>query len=269
MQTAATASWNQLLPEQPPFTATVCPDVALVGSKSRHNRVKGETGGKDVLATAPLSDWEMEAVRRYRTLQTTQDNIYSQCDYVSSTATSGALLQLIVRSKLLPIADWRDCARVVAGWFQGPKPLPLNLLSHAISRLVTTHQLTPCSAARWVLDISKVLLGESCGPFSFDDWAVAEELGRSVYGLQATGHALFENFSSMLLDVMLSDLLDGEETPQSWGLLSFCFLLRRNTNFVLSAWENDKQKHSLRMQRACDTKHEIPTHIMAILAAVV
>lgn len=271
MQKTATVSWNNLFLGQPSSAPTVFPEVTQTALK----QVDCETGSVDVARTIQLNDWELEAVRRYRALQKIQENSsYLQCEYMFSSAMSGALLQLIMQLKLLPVTDWRDCARGLARQFQGCGRAPLKLLSYAVTQLVTTHQLTPLSAVKFLLDISRALLAEAATPgqshiVSVEDWDTAEELGRSVYALQVTGgHSLFENFSSLFLDALLGDVIDNADNSQLWRLLPFCFLVRRNKDFALPTWESDKNAHCVRLRRACDSGHVFPTHITSVLSAV-
>ncbi|EKF32986.1 hypothetical protein MOQ_003152 [Trypanosoma cruzi marinkellei] len=276
MYHAGSASWNHLLPEPQSSTPAVCSAVKTTAPIPFHNRAREkEENNGELVAQIKANDWETEALRRYRRLKSSLTSISPQPEYLSSSASNGALLQLILRSKLLPITDWCECAQLMGSWFQGPRPLPLGLLSYVLTHLITTHKLTPYRAAKLILDLSKVLLagdtdaGEPCGLVPTRSWEVATALERSVYILQSTEPSLFNIFSSVLLDLLLDEILPGGATPESWGLLPLCFLLKRNKVFMQSEWERDKNRHCARMKRACEPGCELPIHILAVLTAVV
>ncbi|ESL08243.1 hypothetical protein TRSC58_04058 [Trypanosoma rangeli SC58] len=276
MHHAAAASWNQLVPESRPLTLASCPVATVTASMPRANKTgEHEESGSETALHVAVSDWEKEAIRRYRKLQIGVATVSSQSEYLSSSANNGAFLQLILRSKLLPVKDWCECARVMGSWFHGSRSPPLGLLSYLVTHLVVAHKLTPCSAATWILDLSKVLLTEdadtidSGGLVSVRNWGFATELERSVYVLQSTGSPLFKIFPSLVLDRLLDDVFSGRRAPESWRVLCLCFLLKRNKEFMQSAWESDEKRHCMRMQRACELGREVPPHIAAVLTAVV
>ncbi|KAF5225150.1 hypothetical protein ECC02_001695 [Trypanosoma cruzi] len=276
MYHAGCASWNHLLPEPQSSTPATCSAVKMTAPMPFHNRAREkEENGSEPFAQITANDWETEALRRYRRIKSSLTSISSQPEYLSSSASNGALLQLILRSKLLPITDWCECAQVMGSWFQGPRPLPLELLSYVLTHLIMTHKLTPHRAAKWILDLSKVLLagdtdaGEPCGLLPIRSWDVATALDRSVYILQSTEPSSFNIISAVLLDLLLDEILPGGAAPESWGLLPLCFLLKRNKEFMQSEWERDKKRHCARMKRACIPGCELPMHIVAVLTAVV
>ncbi|RNF19831.1 uncharacterized protein Tco025E_04070 [Trypanosoma conorhini] len=264
---AAAVSWNHLVPAA---TATATASVP----RHHKTREQEENGGASATQVV-VSGWEEEALRRYRKLQMGLTNISSQCEYASSSASSGALLQLILRSKLLPVTDWRECAREVGSWFHGPQSPPVGLLSYFVTHLVVAHKLTPHGAANWILELSKVLLIgdmdtiELGGLASVRSWGLAAELERTVYALQSTETSLFNTFSSVMLDLLLGGVLSGQDASGSWQVLSLCFLLKRNKDFVQSAWEADEKRHCTRLQRACELGCEVPPYIAAVITAVV
>ncbi|KEG11755.1 hypothetical protein DQ04_02311070 [Trypanosoma grayi] len=264
----ATASWNHLLPEHP-TSAPVATRPKLHCNTANREHVDGTSG-----ADMTLSEWEAEAIRRYRTLRGIQTNVSSQCEYLSSSATHASLLQLILHSKLLPIQDWRESAWTVASWFQGHASAPLGLLSYAVTDIVLSHEIEPCSAARWVLDISKALLSKcgtpaSCATVSYGDWAIAEELERSAYTLQTRNPSVFASFSSVLLNALMDEVIASTDKSELWGLLPLCFLLKRNKGFALSVWTGDEQRYRTRVQSVCELGRVLPTHVAAVLSAVV
>ncbi|KAH9598774.1 hypothetical protein LSM04_001313 [Trypanosoma melophagium] len=294
----SSACWNQLLPEKQQQSSTASTTNHRVSERrvrqykkkegehqertESHNNNnnnnkssnRGENGcAQDSIIT--LNEWELEAVRRYRAVQSYEGNIPLEYDYLSSNGTYNTLLQLILHSKLIPIKDWHACAHTVAKWFEGPKSaVPLGLLSYTVIQLVTTHQLIPHAAARWILNLCKALLlvrdSNSEVPKILDasDWDIAEELQRSVYLLQE-GVSLFQNFSSLVLDTVVSEILLATNGTEMCRLLPFCFLLKRNKAFAVSAWKSNEQQHNTRIQRVCEVGRELSPHLAVVLSVVV
>ncbi|CBH10155.1 hypothetical protein, conserved [Trypanosoma brucei gambiense DAL972] len=284
MQIATVPSWNQLLPEKggPRSDGTHAMRNVQGGEVLRGATSPGSTCGGHAAANFPLSDWEAEAVRRYRALKKGDLTAHSVTEYLHSSPIHGTLLQLVLHSKIVHITDWYERAGIVADWFSGGTPAPLCLLPSAVVHLVGSHQLTPSVAAGFLLRVAKLLLNaktvsraadsekgqrSNVCVFTADGWSAAEVLQRSVYDLQEAGLLTFEHFSSFFLRAALDKILIVGEEPELL-LIPMCFLIRRCQKFASDGWINSEER--LRhLNRMCDTAGGLPTHIATTLTAII